>query len=200
MKTASEAAILSGQVVTGDAIQASYDRVYADTKDRNIGLVLAVRPMGQIVADCYGLSNGTPLSQVIQTNGFGYIPIRWNPTDIDATERPVSTDPHAYLVCGSTGDDSGNLKGFLRKFVRAIGGSALFRPCGLNEAFLMKPSENGAPGDELLEVGNWHPNRTAEFLRLIKGQANEVIAEEDGNRLPQYIVTKSFFVLRDRLY
>jgi hypothetical protein len=90
----------------------------------------------------------------------------------------------SLLVVGKKGNDGGALLGHLKYLGNKYGqDSILHKPHNPDKALLHRTNENEK--DKHIEVGSWHPNRTAEFHSL---------------KQFHFIAEKSFFSRMERLY
>jgi hypothetical protein len=103
-------------------------------------------------------------------------------------------DEKSLLVVGKKGDDGGALLGHLKHLGEKYGQeSILHKPHNSEKASLH--STNETERDKHIEVGSWHPNRTAEFHSLMKNRRPITVGEQF-----HFINTKSFFSRMERLY
>ena len=125
----------------------------------------------------------TALKNDVRKAGYGFI---------DVEGRNV--DEKSLLVVGKMGDDKGHLLGHLKHLATKYNqDSILHKPHNSEKASLH--STNETERDKHIEVGSWHPNRTAEFHSLMKG-GKPITVEE-----PFYLITeKSFFSRMEGLY
>jgi hypothetical protein len=104
---------------------------------------------------------------------------------IDVECRDV--DEISLLVVGKSGDDGGALLGHLKHLGKKYGqDSILHKPHNSDKASLHRTNETEK--DKHIEVGSWHPNRTAEFHLLMKNRRPITAGEQF-----HFITEKSFF-------
>jgi hypothetical protein len=166
--------------------EASLSRVYAHTKDRNIGMITAHRGEN---TEKENKSRNKKLENSIRSAGFGHIKVKGRYVENHGTPQARNVDEHSYLVVGKKGDDKGHLLGFLKKHGEKYGqDSVLHKAHNEEHAFLHGTKEGGFPGKgEKHNVGTFHPNRAGEFHTAMKG--SRTFAFESI----QFLSSKSFF-------
>ena len=166
--------------------EASLSRVYAHTKDRNIGMITAHR--GENTSKENNAKNDE-LENSIRSAGFGHIKVKGRYVENHGTPQARNVDEHSYLVVGKKGDDKGHLLGFLKKHGEKYGqDSVLHKAHNEEHAFLHGTKEGGFPGKgEKHNVGTFHPNRAGDFHTAMKG--SRTFAFESI----QFLSSKSFF-------
>jgi hypothetical protein len=162
-------------------LEASFTRVHQHTRNRNIGMILASR---DDLTSEENRQRHAALKNNVTKAGYGYIEGR-------------HVDVKSLLVIGKMGDDKGHLLGHLKRLATKYNrDSILHKPHNSEKTLLHGTNETGYPGkDKHIEVGSWHPNRTAEFHSLMKNRKPITVGEQF-----HFINEKSFFSRMERLY
>ncbi len=94
--------------------EAGLSRILTHINKRNIGFISAFRG-GSVVPIAQNRARNRELQSDIRQAGFGLLRIQgaWIENENTPQERPVKEE--SFMVIGSDGDDSGNLRGFLKK-------------------------------------------------------------------------------------
>jgi len=148
--------------------EASLSRVYAHTKDRNIGIISAHR--GENSPDENKAASAS-LHNDIRKAGFGLVNIHGRYVENKGTPQERKVSEHSYLVIGKKGNDSGHLLGFLKKHGEKYKqDSVLHKKHDEESAKLHGTREGGFPGaGETHDVGTFHPQRVGDFHSAMRG-------------------------------
>jgi hypothetical protein len=106
-------------------------------------------------------------------------------------------------VLGKKCADKNALKGNLKSLGRKYGQeSVIYRAYNTENAVLLRTKERGHPEfNQAMEVGRWHPNRTAEFHAMMRDGDKFVFAKYESRLFPYiYYIGRSFFVRRECLF
>lgn len=176
--------------------ESSLARVYAHTKNRNVGIISADR--GENTAEENQAKN-QQLQQDLRERGYGFVKIRGRYIENYKTDQENPVDENSILVVGDVGDDGGKLLGHLKELgAKYNQDSILHKSHDSEDAKLHGTKEGGWPGLGKEEsVGEFHPARAGEFHTVMKG--GRTFAFESTGQLPkvrveflQYLLPKSF--------
>jgi hypothetical protein len=130
-------------------------RLESDIEAWNVGLITAHRPE---LSFAENIGRSAVLQDEIRKGGFGLLHCR-------GQYIPSAGVAHAFLVIGSA-DDSGNLKGFLRKTGRKFNQDAVVWKGYYRDVLLFAlkdlPAMGMADGD-VQSLGRYHPHRIAHY-------------------------------------
>ena len=161
-----------------DILEASFARVHQHTRSRNIGMISAARDS---LTSEENQKRHASLKNDVNKAGYGFIEGRY------ANEKTL-------LVIGKKGDDKGHLLGHLKHLATKYNKDLiLHKPHNPEMISLHRTTKTEK--DKRIEVGSWHPNRTAEFHSLMKNR--KLIAVEEQFH---FINQRSFFSRIERLY
>lgn len=176
---------------TDELNESSLSRVYDHTKNSTIGIITAHRASNKPRDNEIANSN---LHNDIRKAGFGLIHITGKYIENKGEENENPVTEKSFLVIGND-NDSGNLKGFLKKHGEKYGqDSVLYKPHDSENATLIgtRDSDDLKKGEER-DIGKWHPNRLGHYQSEIKKNKSFVF---EGF---VYTHGKSFFTRRDGL-
>jgi hypothetical protein len=161
-------------------LEASFTRVHQHTRNRNVGMILAAR---DDLTSEENRKRDAFLNSDVRKAGYGYIDVKGRNVDVTS-----------LLVIGKKGDDGGALLGHLKHLGEKYGQDAILpKPHDSERTWLHRTSE--AEKNKHIEVGSWLPNRTGEFISLMKnGKPNAV-----GGQF-QFLKGQSFFSRMERVY
>lgn len=147
-------------------LESSLSRVYAHTQDRNIGIISAHRGNLTIPEN---KSRTAELKSEIRKL-FGYVTIRGKYIENKGTDREKTVEEVSFLVIGNKSDDSGNLKGFLKKMGEKYNqDSVLYKPYDSENAVLIGTTDGQWPGKNVMHsVGKFHPNKISDYKSMLK--------------------------------
>lgn len=180
--------------------ETSLSRVYAHTQGKNVGIISAFRG-GEERTPAQNEAAHRELGEKIRSAGFGRIRVQGHYIEDKGSLNARPVYEKSWLVIGKDGPDSGNLLGNMKKWGREYNqDSVLYKPHDQRNAALHGTKEDVWPGAGNAEnVGEWHPNRTSEFLTLIRGKKGPTFtfAQDEPIREEylgiQFISGKSFF-------
>jgi hypothetical protein len=145
-------------------------RLHSHLQNRNLGIITAHR--GNLPADM-NVTRNRQLEQHIRQAGYGFIHVDGKYTENKDTPEERQVSERAYLVVGKPGHDHGELKGFLKKHGEAYDqDSVLYKQHDEPHAKLIGTTkrESWLGYGEEQSVGEWHPNRAAEFHSALHNQ------------------------------
>jgi len=157
------------------------ERPRSDIESWNLGLITAYRP------ELTPAENEARRQQLwTELSHFGRFDVRGRYVENCGSANARTLDVKAYLVIGSS-DDSGNLKGALRKWGRKYEQNAVIHKAYYRDAELhaLKDLADLAMNDKEKEgMGRFHPNRLGVFLTLMmKRRTSPLVAGLEGLRL-----------------
>ena len=140
------------------------ERPRTDIKAWNIGLITAYRPELTLAEN---QARDRELRADLYCFGRYHVRGRYVENYLSPDARPF--DVHGYLVIGSS-DDSGNLKGFLRKYGRKYEQDAVIHKGYYRDAELHALTDLpdlGLSDKEKKSLGRFHPNRAGLYYTLM---------------------------------
>jgi hypothetical protein len=149
------------------------ERATSDIEAWNVGFISASRPN---LTPAENENRTAELRAEIAGRNFGHLNVRGRWIGISGAE-PV--EEHAFLLFGNP-DDSGNLKGFLRKIGRQFEQEAVVWKGYYSDALLFALKDLPAlelKDGETKNLGRFHPSRIAQFHAMLR--AREVGHWED---------------------
>lgn len=171
--------------------EASLSRVYQHTKGTNIGMISAHSDRNTPEEN---KANHERLAQDIRKAGFGHVNVhgkyimnKGEPNEHAVTEK-------SYLVIGKKGDDSGNLKGFLKKHGEKYGQESVLHKAHDEEDAKLHYT-GGTQKGQIVNAGKFHPNRAADYQSAMRGGKTTFTFESVEYRVP-----KSFFFRNEELF
>jgi hypothetical protein len=157
--------------------EASLVRLYGHTKERNIGVVTAFRGRYTLPEN---RSRNASLKSDIRGMGFGYYKMDGHYIEGFGTNNAKDSHEEVFFVIGDKGNDSGKLKGFLKKVgAKYNQDSILYKPSNSPTAVLIgtqSKDEDGNPvtfpgmGNEVT-AGEFHPMKLGQFYSKMKGRS-----------------------------
>jgi hypothetical protein len=161
---------------THELNEATLVRLYRHTTDRNIGIISAFR--GRYTKQ-ENMKRSSDLESLIRAAGFGFYRLEGHYIEGYGSEQSKDVKERSYLIIGNKGDDSGNLKGFLRK----MGGkfnqdSVLYKPFDSKAAVLIGTQAQDEDGNAVefpgmgkeFSVGEFKPMKVNQFYSKMKGK------------------------------
>ncbi len=144
-------------------------RVLQHTKERNIGMITAHRGVHTPEEN---KERNELLKADIKDNGYGYKHVKGVYVENHGKADAKPVEEHSFLVIGKKGNDSGALKGFLKKHgTKYDQDSILHKAHDDDDAHLIGTNDTGYPGkDKEANVGKFHPDRAGEFYSKLKGK------------------------------
>lgn len=142
------------------------ERPWSDIEAWNVGLITACRPE---LTPADNKARNAELLVDIRDQSFGFLHLRGRYIQNYGSLCVKPTDEHAYLVIGN-GDDSGNLKGFLRKYGRKYDQDSMIHKGYYRDAHLHALRDLPGPGmhgGDTKSLGRFHPNRLGMLHTLI---------------------------------
>jgi hypothetical protein len=158
-------------------LESSFARVQQHTQNRSIGMILASR--SNLTSE-ENRQRHTALKSDVRKAGYGFIDIKGRYVENYGKANALNVDQHSLLVVGKIGDDKGHLLGHLKHLATKYNqDSILHKPHKSEKAWLHGTNETGYPGKgKAVEVGSWHPNRTAEFNSMMKNEKRFAFGEQ----------------------
>jgi hypothetical protein len=141
------------------------ERVRTDIESKNLGLIAAWRPE---LTPSENQARDAELQGEIQQSPFGFLHVRGQYVSVSgsASERLTA---HAYLLIGNP-DDSGNLRGFLRKTGRKFQQDAVIHKGYYRDAELIALRELpdlGLRDKEKTSLGMFSPAFVGQYFTLL---------------------------------
>jgi len=177
-------------------LEASLSRVFNHTQNRNIGIISANR------------NNLTPKENKIRTSHlkseiakyFGYITIKGSYIENKGQPDERKVEEISFLVIGNN-NDSGNLKGFLKKEGEKYQqDSILYKPADSEIAVLIGTTEGQWPGKGKEEpVGKFHPNKISDYKSILRHAGQSFTFSEDL-KLEQVYELEGYFTGGDTFF
>ena len=117
--------------------EAGLSRILSHIQHRNIGFITAFRG-GSSVPVAQNRGRNRQLQTEIRQAGFGYLRVQGSWPENEGTPEERQVVEESFLVIGSDGDDSGNLKGFLKKAgAKYQQDAVIFKPWNTTTAYLI---------------------------------------------------------------
>jgi hypothetical protein len=117
--------------------EAGLSRILSHIQHRNIGFITAFRG-GSSVPVAQNRGRNRQLQTEIRQAGFGYLRVQGSWPENEGTPEERQVVEESFLVIGSEGDDSGNLKGFLKKAgAKYQQDAVIFKPWNTTTAYLI---------------------------------------------------------------
>lgn len=175
--------------------ESSLSRVYHHTQHRNMGIITAHR---RSLTPQENAARNAELHDEIRKH-FGLIHIHGSYIENKGTPEESHVKEHSFLVVGADHDDSGHLKGFLRKHGEKYGqDSVLYKAHDSTHAHLIGTKKEAVDPayHEHKDIGTWHPNRMGDYQSELKGKKGRTFVFESI----KFMHGKSFFSRTDREY
>lgn len=156
--------------------EASLVRLYQHTVDRNIGIVTAFR--GRYTLPENRTRNGKLISD-IRAAGFGYYKMQGHYIEGHKTANEKDVHEESYFIIGEKGNDSGKLKGFLKKAgAKYNQDSILYKPFDKKDAVLIGTQATDEDGNSVdfpglgkeVSVGEFKPMKINQFYSKMRGK------------------------------
>lgn len=132
----------------------------------NVGILTATRPQ---LTPSENAARNSELRHEIRLNGFGYLNIRGRYIENYGTARAKLNEEHGFLIFGNA-DDSGNLKGFLRKYGRKFEQDAVIHKgyyCDAHLHALKNLTDLGFADGQSRSLDHFYPDRIASYYTLM---------------------------------
>lgn len=171
--------------------ESSLSRIYQHSKESNMGMITAYR--GQYSKQQNEKRNSSLISD-IRSAGFGYIPVKGFYIENPGTPEEDKVTENSFVVISSA-NDSGRLKGFLKRMgVKYDQDSVLYKDAANEQAVLIGTASGRWPGiDTEVQVGTWHANQIGDYYTKMKGHRNFRFESVEP---PEGLMTKAY---RDKL-
>jgi hypothetical protein len=156
--------------------EATLVRLYRHTLDRNIGIISAFR--GRYTKQ-ENMSRSGQLESAIRAAGFGFYRLEGHYIEGYGSEQSKDVKERSYLIIGNKGDDSGNLKGFLKKMGAKFNqDSILYKSYDTKNAVLIGTQSQDEDGNKVefpglgkeFSVGEFKPMKVNQFYSKMKGK------------------------------
>lgn len=158
-----------------EAANKALSRVWHHAKTRNIGIISADRGEHK---PSERRNNRNLLKADIRQAGFGYIHARGRFIENLGTKEERPVDEHSFIVIGND-QDSGNLKGFLKKMGKKYQqDSVIHKPYGSEDAFMIDTKGN----NDMVNLGKFHPNKMSMYQTKMKGPRTFTYDETETGR------------------
>jgi len=123
--------------------EAGLSRILSHIDKRNLGFVSAFRG-GSSVPLAQNRTRNRELQADIRQAGFGFLRVHGSWAENEGTPQERQVNEESFMVIGSDGDDSGNLRGFLKKAgAKYQQDAVIFKPwnsTGASLIFMSNPS------------------------------------------------------------
>lgn len=174
--------------------ESSLSRIYSHTQNRNIGMITANR--ADNLPEDNKIANAN-LHKDIRNAGFGLLNVTGHYIENKGEPTENKVKEHSYLVIGKSGDDSGNLKGFLKKHGEKYGqDSVLYKSHDSENAKLIGTRDGDwIKKHEEVDVGKFHTNKVGDYHTQLKG-GNKTFTFEHV----EFTKDKSFFSRTNSIY
>lgn len=117
--------------------EAGLSRILTHIQRRNIGFITAFRG-GSATPLAQNRSRNRQLQTEIRQAGFGYLRVQGSWPENEGTPEEQQVVEESLLVIGAEGDDSGKLKGFLKKAgAKYQQDAVIFKPWNTTTAYLI---------------------------------------------------------------
>lgn len=124
--------------------EAGLSRILTHIEKRNIGFISAFRG-GSVTPLAQNRARNRQLQQDIRQAGFGYLRVIGSWPENEGTPEEQQVVEESFLVIGSEADDSGNLRGFLKKAgAKYQQDAVIFKPWNTTTAYLIFMSNPSA--------------------------------------------------------
>lgn len=147
--------------------EAGLSRILSHIEHRNMGFVTAFRG-GSATPLAQNRANNRQLQSEIRAAGFGFLRVQGSWPEGEGTPEERQVVEESFLVIGSDGDDSGNLRGFLKKAgAKYQQDAVIFKPWNTTTAYLIfmdNPSQLKPIGTFSLD-----PNNIGKMYSKFKG-------------------------------
>lgn len=142
-------------------------RIWQHTMTRNVGTITAFR--GENTKQ-ENLSLNAQLQADIRSAGYGFYTGEGKFTENLGTDNEQPVYENVFIVIGDIGDDSGKLKGFLKKMGQKYNqDSVIFKPFDSESAVIIGTKTGVWPGlGTEAEVGDWKPNLMTQFYTYLR--------------------------------
>lgn len=155
--------------------EASIARLWKHTQERNIGIVTAFR--GRYTKQ-ENLKRNAQLRNDIRAAGYGFYTIEGHYIEGYGSEASKDVKEQSFLVIGDKGDDSGRLKGFLKKVGAKYNQDSIFYKKFDDTAVLIGTQSKDEDGNSVtfpgknteFSVGKFQPMKMGQFYSKMKGK------------------------------
>lgn len=147
--------------------ESSLSRIYQHSQESNIGMITAYR--GDYSKQQNETRNSNLISD-IRSAGFGFVPVVGHYIENPGTPEEMKVIEKSFVVISSA-DDSGRLKGFLKRMgVKYNQDSVLYKDASEEQAVLIGTASGRWPGLNVEhKVGTWHANKIDNYYTQMKG-------------------------------
>lgn len=155
--------------------EASISRLWKHTQERNIGIVTAFR--GRYTKQ-ENLKRNAQLRNDIRAAGYGFYTIEGHYIEGYGSETSKDVKEQSFLVIGDKGDDSGRLKGFLKKAGAKYNQDSIFYKKFDDTAVLIGTQSKDEDGNAVtfpgknteFTVGKFQPMKMGQFYSKMRGK------------------------------
>ena len=155
--------------------EASISRLWKHTQERNIGIVTAFR--GRYTKQ-ENLKRNAQLRNDIRAAGYGFYTIEGHYIEGYGSEASKDVKEQSFLVIGDKGDDSGRLKGFLKKAGAKYNQDSIFYKKFDDTAVLIGTKSKDEDGNAVtfpgknteFTVGKFQPMKMGQFYSKMRGK------------------------------
>ena len=155
--------------------EASISRLWKHTQERNIGIVTAFR--GRYTKQ-ENLKRNAQLRNDIRAAGYGFYTIEGHYIEGYGSEASKDVKEQSFLVIGDKGDDSGRLKGFLKKAGAKYNQDSIFYKKFDDTAVLIGTQSKDEDGNAVtfpgknteFTVGKFQPMKMGQFYSKMRGK------------------------------
>lgn len=169
------------EVYMREAANRSLARIHDHVKNRNVGLISADR--AEHTAE-ERKAHRKALKADIRKHGYGYVNVQGRYIENKGTPHEKTVDDeHSFMVIGKKGDDKGALKGFLKKHGEKYNQDSVLHKAHNEPTAKLhgttKKKDAWVPYGKTHDVGEFHPNKAAEYHSKLKGNRPFSFTNED---------------------
>jgi hypothetical protein len=174
--------------------ESSLSRVLHHTKNTNIGMISASR--GEHTPQQNKEANKS-LEKDVRSHGYGVVHVKGHYTENKGQPNENHVEEHSMLVLGKKGADGGALLGHLKHLGEKYKqDSIMHKSHDEPHAHLHGTKEGGWPGKgQTHNVGEFHPNRAAEFTSHLKGNKSFTFSEGYESK---FLMDEEFFNAKEK--
>ena len=167
--------------------EASIARLWKHTQERNIGIITAFR--GRYTKQ-ENMKRNAQLRNDIRAAGYGFYTADGHYIEGYGSEASKDVKEQVFLVIGDKGDDSGRLKGFLKKAGAKYSQDSIFYKKFDDTSVLIGTQSKDEDGNSVtfpgmnteVSVGKFNPMKIGQFYTKMKGKpfVFESYEEDEG--------------------
>lgn len=167
--------------------ESSLGRIFQHSKNSNIGIMTAHR--GEFDAK-QNAGRNAELAALIRANKFGFIPVTGYYIENQGQENEQRVQEKSFLIISSR-DDSGRLKGFLRKMGAKFNqDSVLYKEAENPDAYLIGTVAGRWPGKDVeVRAGRFVPQKIGQFYTKMRNHQTFVFESVD---LPEGLMSRAY--------